>query len=823
VTINPSTGAVTLNATADYEAKPGYAFTVVATDGGSPARAAEQAVTVTVTNVNDSPTVAGNAFLPAVGEDAANPVGASVLSLLGGSFRDVDAGHALRGVVLTGNAATLAQGRWQWLNGTTWTTIGTTFSDAAGVFFTAATSLRFLPAANFNGTPGALTMRLVDSSGPSLLNGRSVNVSTSGGTTPYSAVTVTLGTSVTAVNDAPIASGSATLAATTEDATDPPGATVATLFAGRFSDPADAVTAGGAHTLAGVVLTANAATASQGRWQWLDGATWKDVATNLTQAAGLSLTAATTLRFLPAANYNGKPGSLTARLVDSSATGLTNGALVNVSLSGGTTPYSAATVTLGTSVTAVKDAPVATGSATLAATTEDATNPPGATVASLFTGNFSDAADAVPGGSVANTFIGVVLTGNAATLSQGRWQWLNGTTWSNIATSYTDSAGVFFTAATSLRFLPAANYNGTPGPLTVRLVDSSATGLTNGRSVNVAINGGTTPYSAASITLGTSVTAVNDAPLATGAATLAATPEDATNPPGATVASLFAGNFTDTTDAVPGGSPAHTLAGVVLVANAATLSQGRWQWLSGTTWTTIGTTLSDTSGVFFTAATALRFLPAANYNGTPGALTVRLVDSSAAGLTNGRSVNVAINGGTTPFSAAKVVLGTSVTAVNDAPVATGKATLAATTQDATNPPGVTVASLFAGNFADVADAVPFGSAAHTLAGVVFIANTATAAQGRWQWLDGATWKDVATNLTRAAGLYLSAATVIRFLPAVNYSGTPGALTARLVDASATGLTNGGPANVSTSGGVTPFSAANVVLGTSVSAAIALQP
>jgi muramidase (phage lysozyme) len=444
-------------------------------------------------------------------------------------------------------------------------------------------------------------------------------------------------------------------------------------------------------------------------------------------------------------------------------------------------------------------------------------------VASLFAGNFSDTADAVPGGSAAHTFIGVVLTGNAATTAQGRWQWLNGTTWSNIATSYTDSAGVFFTAATLLRFLPAANYNGTPGPLTVRLVDSSATGLTNGRSVNVAINGGTTPYSAASVTLGTSVTAVNDAPLATGAATLAATPEDATNPPGATVASLFAGNFTDTTDAVPGGSPAHTLAGVVLVANAATLSQGRWQWLSGTTWTTIGTTLSDTSGVFFTAATALRFLPAANYNGTPGALTVRLVDSSAAGLTNGRSVNVAINGGTTPFSAAKVVLGTSVTAVNDAPVATGKATLAATTQDATNPPGVTVASLFAGNFADVADAVPFGSAAHTLAGVVFIANTATAAQGRWQWLDGATWKDVATNLTRAAGLHLSAATVIRFLPAANYSGTPGALTARLVDSSATGLTNGGPANVSTSGGVTPFSAANVVLGTSVSAAIALQP
>jgi hypothetical protein len=341
--------------------------------------------------------------------------------------------------------------------------------------------------------------------------------------------------------------------------------------------------------------------------------------------------------------------------------------------------------------------------------------------------------------------------------------------------------------------------------------------------VNVAINGGTTPYSAASVTLGTSVTAVNDAPLATGAATLAATPEDATNPPGATVASLFAGNFADTTDAVPGGSPAHTLAGVVLTANAATLSQGRWQWLNGSTWSNIATTYTETAGVFFAATTALRFLPAANYNGTPGALTVRLVDASATGLVNARSANASINGGTTPFSAAKVTLGTSVTAVNDAPVATGTATLAATTQDATNPPGSTVASLFASAFSDAADAVTGGSAAQILAGVVLTANTATAVQGRWQWLNGATWTDVATNLTPAAGLYLSAATVIRFLPAVNYNGTPGSLTARLVDASATGLTNGGPANVSTSGGVTPFSAANVVLGTSVSAAIALQP
>jgi hypothetical protein len=48
--INSSTGVVTLKASADFEAKASYTFTVVATDTGSPARSAEKAVTVSVDN-----------------------------------------------------------------------------------------------------------------------------------------------------------------------------------------------------------------------------------------------------------------------------------------------------------------------------------------------------------------------------------------------------------------------------------------------------------------------------------------------------------------------------------------------------------------------------------------------------------------------------------------------------------------------------------------------------------------------------------------------------------------------------------------------------
>jgi Ca2+-binding RTX toxin-like protein len=112
-------------------------------------------------------------------------------------------GNSLAGVVLTANAATTTQGSWQWLNGTTWTSITSTLSSSNGLFLTAATTLRFLPAANFHGTPGSLSARLVDSSAPATANGSTLNVSTSGGLTPYSTGSVALSTSITPVNDAP--------------------------------------------------------------------------------------------------------------------------------------------------------------------------------------------------------------------------------------------------------------------------------------------------------------------------------------------------------------------------------------------------------------------------------------------------------------------------------------------------------------------------------------------------------------------------------------------------------------------------------------------
>src|SRR5207248_2670834 len=174
-------------------------------------------------------------------------------------------------------------------------------------------------------------------------------------------------------------------------------------------------------------------------------------------------------------------------------------------------------------------------------------------------------------------------------------------------------------------------------------------------------NGGT-----ATATVSVIVTAVNDAPVATGAATLPAVPEDTNNPLGATAAALFAANFGDAADQVPGGSSANTLAGVAVVGNAATAAEGAWQYsANGTTWVPVGSP-SAAAALRVAAGGRFRFVPAADYNGTPGGLTVRLIDSSAGAVATGSTANLSgsgATGGTSPYSAATVPLSTTITPV----------------------------------------------------------------------------------------------------------------------------------------------------------------
>ncbi|CAO3437001.1 hypothetical protein [Azospirillum doebereinerae] len=525
--VEDSSGAVTTGSHADLSAGAGLTTRY---------SAETIALTQIVTPVNDAPVATGtSATLAPTLEDNADPSGATVSSLFAALFSDAkdavngSSGNAIAGIAIVGDGSSSSMGVWQYWNGSAWTAVGAV-SEGSALIVTAGDKLRFVPSPDWHGEVPGLTVRLIDSSAGVIASGGRVDLGSLGvgGVTPYSATTIALATSVTAVNDAPVSSGTAVmLAAIAEDNANPAGATVSSLFAALFSDPKDAVNGSGGDPFAGVVVVANAATAGQGVWQYWTGSAWTAVGT-VSEGSGLLLAADAKLRFLPAADWNGMTPALTVRLVDSSSGALTTGG--HADLSGGaglTSRYSAEAIALTQSVTAVNDAPVALGTtATLGAIAEDTANPTGQTVASAFAALFSDAKDAVTGGSSAHAFAGIAIVGDAATAGQGVWQYWNGSAWTAVG-AVSEGSALLVKATDSLRFVPAADWNGTAPALTVRLIDGSGGAIATGGHANLTADGvgGSTAYSATTVELSETVTPVNDAPHVTAATAALSTVE----------------------------------------------------------------------------------------------------------------------------------------------------------------------------------------------------------------------------------------------------------------------------------------------------------
>lgn len=388
---------------------------------------------------------------------------------------------------------------------------------------------------------------------------------------------------------------------------------------------------------------------------------------------------------------------------------------------------SAALVTTRTftvTVTPVNDAPVRlTASITLPAVDEDSpggagATPPGATVSTLFGSAFSDAFDqidrAVTGGSVANAFAGIAITGNAAIGAQGTWQYSSdGSNWTALP-AVSETSALQLQPGDRLRFVPAADFHGSPGALTARLVDASGPALVTGSTVNVsgALSGGITRYSDSSnaVTLTTTVSPINDRPTAA-STVLTATFEDNANPAGAALTALGFG-YSDAVDnrtgIAGGGNTATALGGYAIVGNAANPTvEGRWQYSTGGAWSDVGAA-SDAAAVVLPTSASLRFLPAADYNGTPGALTLRLADSAQAAATG---VNLTGSVGPTGTWSLPVALSTSVDPRNDAPVLAG-------TVNATFTEGSPAVALLSGATAsdiDLPGVVTFGGGRITVA------------------------------------------------------------------------------------------------------------
>ncbi|MFC6463210.1 beta strand repeat-containing protein [Paracoccus aerius] len=147
-----------------------------------------------------------------------------------------------------------------------------------------------------------------------------------------------------------------------------------------------------------------------------------------------------------------------------------------------------------------------------------------------------------------------------------------------------------------------------------------------------------------------------------------------TLPVGETVASIFTPVFDDPDN---GFSPTDSLAGVVISGNAATADQGEWQYsTNGTDWYAIGT-VSANNGLVLSDSSLIRFLPAADWNGTPGSLTAHAVDSTYEGDFTQEGVRAVFDtnsdSATSPVSANGASASITVISVNDAPVFTSAA------------------------------------------------------------------------------------------------------------------------------------------------------
>ncbi|MBU3008433.1 VCBS domain-containing protein [Cobetia amphilecti] len=360
------------------------------------------------------------------------------------------------------------------------------------------------------------------------------------------------------------------------------------------------------------------------------------------------------------------------------------------------------TRTIVLTVTPVNDRPLAAGTAeTVVSVAEDtaADDIAGTDLYTLLVDQYDDTTDDQTdenGNTAATTetdLTYVAIVGNTSTDAQGEWEYSTdgGSTWEQIPGNLRNNNALILPADADIRFVPADDFNGEPGALTVRLGDDSAALVTSTdaddlRNLNQTANGdrdlATGVWSSRTIAINTSITAVNDAPTTPDdSVTLAAINEDDADPVGATVAELVGVNFNDvaaddqTQEAVSGGSSANVLAGIAITSNPSDDSEGTWQYSTdgGDSWIDVPADVSDSNALVLSTTDSVRFLPAENYHGDPAGLTYVVADDSSGAVTSETTVDVSTFDETGIWSsvADADTLNTTVNAINDAPVLSG--------------------------------------------------------------------------------------------------------------------------------------------------------
>lgn len=464
--------------------------------------------TVAINSINDAPVLdsSGNMILAGINEDDRNSNGNSVTTIIksaetGGEDRitDADEGSPEGFAVIEAGSS---NGAWQYSinSGITWQPFGAV-SNTSAVLLDGAARIRFVPNVNFNGSASFL-FRAWDQSGGRPSGDTGVDVSLNGGITPFSAESEMVTINIQSVNDLPLV--------------DLNGAAEGVNYASQFyesgppapvADLAAAISDEDHAALASLIITL----------------------TNRPDGASESLTAVTTGTGITAAPYDPATGRLTLSGPDSVANfqsvlrqvTYTNSSVgpstvarvVTVIANDGVSDGPMATATIA--INPVNSAPVLDPAASLSLgdIPEDAATPAGAPIGQILAAAGDPITDPDSGAMEGVAVIGVDS-------SHGQWQYnltnppAGEVGWMPVGV-VSDTAALLLSDAAWIRFVPAADYFGQSGDLTIRAWDRTS-GSNGQRDVNASANGGNTAFSANTNKISVVVAPVNDLPVLSG-------------------------------------------------------------------------------------------------------------------------------------------------------------------------------------------------------------------------------------------------------------------------------------------------------------------
>ncbi|HEX2826786.1 MAG TPA: Ig-like domain-containing protein [Burkholderiales bacterium] len=766
-------GSFSYTPTADYSGSDSFVFR--ASDGA--AQSAPATVRLSVTAVNDAPTLTGTNDVGGINRNPTSNPGTLVADLIAGHMSDVDTG-ALGGIAVT--AVDNTNGTWQYTTdgGASWAAFGSPAAAAARLLAAdIATLVRFVPNTNYSGTvAGGLTFRAWDQTSGTA--GATADASVGGGASAFSAAVVSGSISVSASNTAPTLTGSNALSSIDEDAVSNAGTLVSALISG-MADDVDP----GAVTGIAVTNVDNA----DGAWQYSvnAGSTWTNFGAPSAAAARLLAADANTyVRFVPNADWNGAvAGGITFRAWDRtsgvagatadtsglSATFRDNFGTVSYTNNDGTQAWAGAWVENDSAGGAAGGGRfrIAGGVLSLQVAqagdflyrSADLSGAAGATLSFNYQNNLGGAAR-----------LDVQVSGNGGasytTVAGGAFDTSNAG-----AGSRTIDIGAYIAADTRVRLLVVSGETG---------AGVNAFSLDNLQIQAIGSNGGSTAFSTATAAAAIAVNAVNDAPARTAGAVNNLTMIEDSAP-----ASLGLGALAYGTGAAD--ESAQTLTYTVTAVPAPAL--GTLTLADGVTAVTASTTYT------LAQLRGMQFAPAANASGGPAAFSWTVTDSGGTAA-----------GGSDTLSESLTI---TVTAANDAPALSGTNDLSGINRNPTSNPGTLVADLTAGHLSDI-DSAALGVA------VTAVDNT----NGTWEFSTngGSTWTAFGSPAAATARLLAAdISTYVRFVPNADWSGTvAGGLTFKGWDG--TSGAAGATADASVGGGATAFSAASATASITVSAA-----